>query len=369
MAGFVVLLADEPKSVEQQLRAFAERNTLSRVSLTVFNGAAGPENYAIGGAATVTVMRWGGEKKLVSANYSVGNEKLDDVFIAKVVADVSEDNHHDGAVRVGVFNMRITIERLKQIGTMTNVEVLDLQDVNLTASGLNHLERLTKLRSLNLFRNKRLTDSAMDTLVKFSQLEELNISSTQITNAGLGRLVGELTHLKKLNFRNTRTINDAGLKRLLQRPKLEVLLCGNTFITDVGLAHIGELSALQELEVRKTKITDNGLVHLAKLTNLRKLNCSDNNITNDGVRHLSGLTGLQSLDLSQARINDAGIASLKELTELNRLDLSKTRITGAGLRHVHRLRNLKFLNLFATQANDRDVVELQRALPNCDILH
>jgi hypothetical protein len=276
LAAFVVFLTDDPESGEQELRSLADRTKISRVPLTVFDGAGGPESYAIVGEATVNVMMWRGEKKLVRANYTMGSGTLDEAFIAKVVA-LAGDNRSN-AVSVGVYNTPITIERLKHLGTLTTVEALDLQDVNLTAAGLTQLQNLTRLRSLNLFRNKRLTDAAIETLVEFAELEELNISSTQITDAGLDRISRELTELKRLNFRNSRQIVDAGLEKLLQRPELEALLCGNTSITDAGLAHLGKLSSLHELEIRKTKITNDGLLHIAKLTNLRKLNCGDNNM-------------------------------------------------------------------------------------------
>lgn len=369
MAAFVVLFGDDPEVTKLKLESLARDHRIERVPLTVFSGAAGPPNYAIAKDAEVTVMMWGGEKKLVRVNHTHGKGKVGKSFIAKVVADASAADVENSAVAAGVFNTQISIERLKQLGTLTDIDALDLQDVNLTPTGLKYLQGLTKLRLLNLFRNKKLTDSAVDTLIAFTQLEELNISSTQITNTGLERLAKNLPKLKKLNFRNSRQIDDTGLEQLLQRPELEVLLCGNTLITDAGLARISKMTSLRELEVRKTKITDAGFFHLKQLTKLRKLNCSDNNkITSESVRHLSNLTELRALDLSQTRIGDAGLAQLGGLIHLEQLDLSRTPITGEGLRHLHQLRHLHFVNLFGTRVTDETVIDLQKALPNCEIV-
>ncbi len=368
LAAFVVLLSADLDSSEQKLKTLAEQQGIKRVPLTVFVGTVGPPNYAIAEDARVTVMMWGGEKKLIRVNHTFGKKKLSQPFVARVVADAASSDEQDFAVSVGVFNTPITNDHLNHLATLTEVETLDLQDVNLSAAGLRRLRGLTRLRSLNLFRNKRLTDSAVDTLASFTQIEELDISSTRITNEGLARLAQKLNKLTKLNFRNSRQIDDTGLEQLVQRRQLQVLLCGNTFITDAGLAHISQLTSLRELEIRKTKIRNEGLAQLRTLTNLRNLNCSDNNITGDGLRHLSGLVELRSLDLSQTRLDDDGLAHLGGMVHLEELDLSRTPITGEGLRHLRPLKNLKFINLFATQATEASVVELQRALPNCKVL-
>ena len=368
LAAFVVLLAEDVNSAEEELRSLAKNHKITRVPLTVFNGTDGPPNYAITEQAEVTVLKWGGEKKLVRVNHAFGSGQLNETLIAKVVSDISAPDDEKDVVVVGVYNTPITIKRLQQIGLRTDIESLDLQDVNLTAAAFRHLRGLAQLRSLNLFRNKNLTDESIETLVRFQQLEHLNVSSTRVTNAGVKQLAGKLTQLKSFNCRNSRLIDDEGLRHLHQRPRLEMLLCGNTSISDAGLEHVSNLASLRELEVRKTRITDAGLAHLRKLTRLENLNCSDNRITSEGVRHFSALTELRSLDLSQTRIDDAALSHLSRMVHLEHLDLSRTWIAGQGLRHLHKLQSLRFVNLFGTKATAEHVATLQHALPTCEVV-
>jgi len=60
--------------------------------------------------------------------------------------------------------------------------------------------------------------------------------------------------------------------------------------------------------------------------------------------HLKRFPKLKRLYLGNTQVTDAGLVNLKGLARLERLDLSGTRVTDAG------------------------VAELQKALPNCQIL-
>ena len=85
MAGFVVLLTDDPDAAEAQLKRLAEKQKIEKTPLTVYDGIAGPERYNIAEEADVTVMMWvGGEVKLSRA-FEKG--KLDKAAVAKLVKD------------------------------------------------------------------------------------------------------------------------------------------------------------------------------------------------------------------------------------------------------------------------------------------
>ena len=68
-------------------------------------------------------------------------------------------------------------------------------------------------------------------------------------------------------------------------------------------------------------------------------------VTDVGLAHLTGLANLQTLVLTQTKVTDAGLAHLKGLTNLQDLWLGNTKVTEAG------------------------VNKLQKALPNCQIVH
>lgn len=87
MAGFVVLLTDDPDAAEPQLKELAEKQKIESTPLTVFDGVAGPPQYNIARSADVTVMMWVGGKVKVNHVYEKG--KLDKAAVAKIVKDTA----------------------------------------------------------------------------------------------------------------------------------------------------------------------------------------------------------------------------------------------------------------------------------------
>ncbi|MCH8046346.1 MAG: leucine-rich repeat domain-containing protein [Planctomycetes bacterium] len=116
-------------------------------------------------------------------------------------------------------------------------------------------------------------------------------------------------------------------------------------------------------------VTDAGLKYLNALTNLETLNLDGTNITDAGLEHLKGLTNLRTLYLNDTKVTDLGLVYLEGLTELEYINLWNTNITDAGLRHLKGLASLETLLLYRTKVTDAGVKNLQKALPNCEILH
>ncbi len=88
MAGFVVLLTDDPDAAEPRLKELAEKHKIANTPLTVYDGVAGPENYKIAEKADVTVMMWvGGEVKV---NHVFEKGKLDKKAVAMIVKDTAK---------------------------------------------------------------------------------------------------------------------------------------------------------------------------------------------------------------------------------------------------------------------------------------
>jgi hypothetical protein len=160
----------------------------------------------------------------------------------------------------------------------------------------------------------------------FAEVIDLDLSGTQVTDAGLEHLKG-LTQLWRLSLNGTE-------------------------VTDVGLEHLKGLMQLQGLYLTRTKVTDAGLEHLKGLTQLRVLRLSGTQVADAGLEHLKGLTQLERLDLSGTRVSGAGLEHLKGLTQLWRLSLDGTEVTDAGLEHLKGLTQLSELNLGGTNVTN-----------------
>ena len=79
--------------------------------------------------------------------------------------------------------------------------------------------------------------------------------------------------------------------------------------------------------------------------------------------------GLQVLVLTSTRITDRGLLHLAGLSRLQELYLSNTQITDAGLAHFEQLSELRKLLIDGTRVTKSGVAELQKALPDCIIVH
>ena len=83
----------------------------------------------------------------------------------------------------------------------------------------------------------------------------------------------------------------------------------DTEVTDKGLERLKELSRLERLEV-SAAITDTGLEQLRGLSQLKWLDLSNTSVTDAGREQLRGLDRLETLDLSYTLITDAGLMHL-----------------------------------------------------------
>jgi hypothetical protein len=88
MAGFVVLLTDDPDAAESRLKELADKHKIEKTPLTVFDGIAGPPNYSIAKEADVTVIMWVDGR--VKVNYVFEKGKLDKAAIEKIMDDTAK---------------------------------------------------------------------------------------------------------------------------------------------------------------------------------------------------------------------------------------------------------------------------------------
>ena len=75
MAGFVVLLTEDPDAAEAKLKEFAEKHGIKNMPLTTYGSSSGPPSYKIAKDADVTVMMW--RQINVKANHAFEKGGLD----------------------------------------------------------------------------------------------------------------------------------------------------------------------------------------------------------------------------------------------------------------------------------------------------
>jgi len=191
------------------------------------------------------------------------------------------------------------------------------------------------------FTEREITDSDLECLREFPNLEQLFLAKTAITDAGLEH-VRTLCRLKVLDLERTR-VTGRGFDALENLTCLETFNLMGTELDDAGLARLQhqQLPRLGCLLINGTKVTDTGLQYLTKMIALEHLGVGGET-TDAGLVYLKGIPRLKHLFLWGIEISDDGLEKLKTLTKLNRLVLG--------------------IMMISTEQTQ----ELRNALPNCD---
>jgi len=276
------------------------------------------------------------------------------------------------------------VEYLSQIKTLERLE-LPQDQRGITDKGLEHLSRLPNLKQLGISRihyvdpkmNKEYyTDKGLEFLSHCQTLETLGIGSIGVTDAGMEH-IAKLTNLKSLNVIGCDNITDRGLAKLSALKYLESLQIFEKGITVAGFnqlkslpnirrmhilgLHRGgatlDLSGMKHLEEvlisfppkSNEAFTDADLVCFKDLKTLTCLQLNPHSFTDSGMRYLAGLTEIERLSIGGAQLTDAGIRHLEAMKRLALLIVSSpkedSKLTDETLRFLERFKCLNFVDI------------------------
>lgn len=75
------------------------------------------------------------------------------------------------------------------------------------------------------------------------------------------------------------------------------------------------------------------------------------------------------VSLAGSDVTDADLKSLAGVKNLQQLDLNETKITDAGLKDLAGFKELHLLRLAFTKTTDAGIADLEKALPDCKVIH
>jgi Leucine-rich repeat (LRR) protein len=257
----------------------------------------------------------------------------------------------DGKLPAGRF-------RLKSIG----LRGVELPPPGLVDTTLDGLRRVTDLHELTLV-SSSITDAGLEKLTTFPGL--LNLEYLALEGPKFGN--GGLAHLKRFPKLNTIAVygpvTGEGLTHLKAIPTLKRLLVSSADITDSDLAVLREWS-LENLDLAGPKLTSAAAPHLAELGRLKWLFLQFP-LEDADLRFLEKQTELTRLRLTLRSTGD-GLRVLGNMKKLQYLYLGGP-ITDAGLEHLAALKSLTGIRLTMTKVTAAGVEKLQKALPKCKI--
>lgn len=186
------------------------------------------------------------------------------------------------------------------------VDLRDLKDATAAIPCVFELrETLTDLRL-----GKHATDQLLADLKQLPTLSTVDLSDSQLSNAGLSHLKG-CPQLKTLVLQRC-IVDNAGLASILAVPDLAELVLNGSSLPKGAYAKIGSMPQLRRLEFSKSSISDSDLAHLARLPNLNCLVLDHTKITAQGVKQLETHVHLEKLSLVGTKVTDNDLRQLRE---------------------------------------------------------
>jgi Leucine-rich repeat (LRR) protein len=232
----------------------------------------------------------------------------------------------DGETVVAVKGFRARDGDLKDVKRFPKLRVLELTNSQITDAGLAELADLTALEEIQLEFSPNIKGSGLKHLVGNKKLKALDVGIGQIDDEALRALrkAGLLHTLQRLFGPNERPQSDDAIRSLW-------LAQG---VTDVGIAELVGLPGLQSLQLHGPNFSDRSMVVLGKMPALRELTMRGARVTDVGLREIAGLKHLEVLIIDDAPITDDGLKTIGEFRSLHTLYLNSPRIKGEGFRHL-----------------------------------
>jgi Leucine-rich repeat (LRR) protein len=123
---------------------------------------------------------------------------------------------------------------LPHLQTMTKLSTLSLYACGqITSEGIKHLELLKSLTSLDLGSNHQLTDAWLVHIQSLTNLTHLSLrNDAGVTDAGITQILQKLTNLTSLDLNGNVQITDAILPSLLELTNLKEVDLSTTGVTE-----------------------------------------------------------------------------------------------------------------------------------------
>ncbi|MBC8871780.1 MAG: hypothetical protein H8E44_20320 [Planctomycetes bacterium] len=278
---------------------------------------------------------------------------------------------HPALESLSLWSSSITDGSLKSIARIPSLTKLTIHEAPITDEGVSELVArladLGKLKSLHFFRCPRITNDGLNQIGRLTSLERLFLNNNDGLTSGL---LTEIAHLKNLHRLELDSIalDEADLVHLAALTKLETLglSCSNSEskLTDHGLTYVGRIPTLRSLTIQDARITDKGVSDLIKLNALQTLGLARTGITDQGIAAIaSELPNLVQLGISGTKVTDAGMAHVGKLTRLEWLWLDGTAVGDEGIGQLDRLTRLQYVYLDASRVSNEGHQQFRLAHP------
>ena len=225
------------------------------------------------------------------------------------------------------------------ISRLSRLMTLNLNNANISSEAFKTDSPPPSLSELYLCATT-LRDDDMDSLLKFSSLQSLNLHDVRLTPKG----IDQLKEIKAL-CRIAKHSANFGL------PELEAAC---------------RLPSLNTLEIRSSLLSEEGIKILSQTQNLRILNLHDDETSDIGLSGLSSVKQLEEIAIvNHPQVTGRGLSLLKTIPSLSILRTYATPIDDEGLAAISQLPHLKLLEIGDGKTTLAGVNRFRMERPDC----
>lgn len=184
---------------------------------------------------------------------------------------------------------------LAHIGHLTGLFYLSLDETLIGPDGYAQLRRLSSLRELS-FTNTTLGEPGRAFVAQQTFLAEIDADRADL---GDGWLVGlpPMERLTFLSLDDTKGVTDEGILQLAKHANLEQLFLSYTELTDAGMKAVHSLKSLRRGWFEGTKITDASMEGFRLMPNIQEIGIAFTQVTSEGLMRLGDIRTLKKVGI------------------------------------------------------------------------
>ena len=213
------------------------------------------------------------------------------------------------------------------------------------------------------WRETPITDEIAKQVAKLAAVSKLTIYASEMSDAGWASL-GQLTTIQQLDLRECPLTNEqlhaaiAGSQSALRAIRLSGK-SGATTVDDAGLGKLAECRQLKALALDHLWVGADGLAALAnEQSNITELYLAGTLIDDQGMETVAKFPKLRKLRIAQTSVGQPGLQQLAKLP-IEDLDISEcSQVADDAMASVGSLSKLKRLNLWRDGITDEGVAQL-----------
>jgi hypothetical protein len=234
----------------------------------------------------------------------------------------------------------------------------------LTEESLNDIGKMSKLKKLSL-EDSQFEDEHLEHLLELP-LTSINVSGTNLTDKGVSYL-SALKKLVSIDLGST-NLTDKCMHDIAAMPRLSRINLDHTNIGDPGLEILAANPRIQYLSLLDTKISAAGVESLLNFPKLRFLNLSGIKLDKKSLEEICRLLDLQELHLTDCGLQDGYLSNLRNLQDLRHLELNENDVSNKSIDICSQLPNLKFLAVKrCSEIKPERMKQFQSERPECQV--